>query len=114
MAINIKDSLGSVHDIAVVTDINDPKKQGRVKLLFLGKQDEKNVPDEKQSWFEVASPTGSTQHRGVGVFPPHQFVVGTRVIVTSLGDGQNKVITGSYQNYEENERDKDMNRADFI
>jgi len=108
MALNTHDDVGRIYDIAVVTDINDPKKQGRVKLLYLGKQDDKNVPDDKQSWCEVVSPN-NTQHRGVGVFPPHQFVVGTRVLVASTG--QTKYVICAIQNYEDTQKEhQDMNR----
>ena len=96
-------------EIGVVTDINDPDKVGRVKVLKLGHQDRKNITDDKQSWIEVLSPN-NTQHRGVGVFPPHQFVVGSRVMIASLG--QNDMIIGSAQNYEDKQKEhQDTNRA---
>ncbi len=96
--------------VCVVTDIDDPLKVGRFQLLDVGKQTEQTTPQNKQPWVSCVSSKGA-QHRGVGVFPPQEFVTGTRVLVADLGN-QNSIILGALPNTEDKEkRHQDMNRA---
>lgn len=97
--------------IGVVVDIGlgekDPKKQdGRVKIR-LAEQIGSNVTDEQLQWVSVKQSPSSAQLRGVGSFPGHSLLVGSKVELEY--DSQQKlIITGVLKNDETAEDKTDI------
>lgn len=93
--------------MAVVVDINDPMQSGRVKVRILGEQDDQaKIPDESLQWTQVSA-AGTAQLRTVGSSPPHQYRVGSTVMMNNVGQ-QGYVVTGAMTNNEQSDGTKDM------
>lgn len=91
---------------AVVVNVKDPKKQGRVQIRLLGTQADKGkIPDSKLVWIPVAQ-MGAAM-KGVGEFPPN-LRVGSKVIVAALGGMQNGCVIGCIPNQEESKTTRDQ------
>lgn len=97
--------------VGIVVDIGygekDPKKQdGRVQIR-LAEQVGSSVPDDKLQWVSVKQSPSSPQLRGVGTFPGHSLLVGSKVELEY--DSQQKlVITGVLKNDETDESKTDV------
>jgi hypothetical protein len=89
--------------IGTVVDIKDPEKRGRVRVRT-AEDDQQKIPDDKLPWRQCLSQ--SAQLRGIGKFPHHNYLCGTKVMLTSLG-GQGFIVTGSVGNNEKDKRNQD-------
>lgn len=90
---------------AIVVDVNDPEKQGRIKLRFHYQQDEAKVPDSKLGWYNVVV-NNQPQVRGIGLFPS-LYIAGSSLAIEQL-DNQNVLVKGALQNNHKDETTQDI------
>lgn len=91
---------------ALVIDVKDPKKEGRVKVRILGMgQEQRAVPDQNLAWVSAIQ-NNQPSVRGMGFFPPN-YENGSKVYLLSTGD-QGWMIMGSVPNSQSDRTKSDI------
>lgn len=87
---------GAAKSRALVVNIQDPLKQGRVQIRVVGHMDDlQAIPDEKLPWVKISNPTNAASLQTATTTPA--FLPGSMVSVDQMGK-QDWMITGGIPN----------------
>jgi hypothetical protein len=71
--------------IGQVVDTNDPEGRGRVQILTM-EQISAGIKPDKGVWIPCMRSNEDATNRHVGTYPGHNYTVGAKIVIESLGD----------------------------